>query len=363
MHAVRSLPGGLCAMGAQTMTDPMTDLLPLAVSMGEPAGIGPDLLLQLFADRRDLSLPPFVVFGSASFLAARAKRLGLSIEIVATTPGFANTLFQTALPVVDIAGLVPDKPGDSSPLSGKLVIEAIRQAVASTLSGSCRGVVTAPIHKAALYAAGFRFPGHTEFIASLCGHNGVAPTPVMMLAHEDLRVVPATIHVPLRAVPDMISKSLLVTTGRIVAHNLRTRFGIAAPRLGMTGLNPHAGEGGSIGTEDADAIGPAIAELRHAGIEVEGPLPADTAFYPAKWRSFDAVIAMYHDQALIPIKTVAFDAAVNITLGLPIVRTSPDHGTAFDLAGTGKASPASLLAAIRLADRLTDRIAGVGAGG
>jgi len=330
-----------------------TGLLPLAVSMGEPAGIGPDLILRLFAERDHLDLPPFIVFGQAGFLKSRAKRLGLSIDIVPTTPAFAPTIFETALPIVEIDGLVPDKPGDASPLSAKVVIEAIHQAVASTLSGSCRGVVTAPIHKGALYTAGFKFPGHTEFIASLCAHNGVAPQPVMMLAHEGLRVVPATIHVPLHKVPGLITNELIVSTGKIVAHDLRTRFGIANPKLAVTGLNPHAGEGGAIGMEDLDIVGPAVANLRFEGIEVDGPLPADTAFHLPKWRSYDAIIALYHDQALIPIKTVAFDEAVNVTLGLPLVRTSPDHGTAFDLAGTGQGSTASFLAALRLADKLT----------
>lgn len=326
---------------------------PLAVSMGEPAGIGPDLLLRLYAERNQNGLPPFVVFGNADFLRSRARRLGCDLEIRATTPALAADLFASALPVVDIEGLVPDKPGDSSPLSGKVVIEAIRQSVAATLAGSCRGVVTAPIHKAALYASGFKFPGHTEYIASLCATGGQAPMPVMMLAHDALRVVPATIHVPLRQVPELVTSDLVTQTGRIVARSLRSRFGIAAPRLGITGLNPHAGEGGAIGHEDADRIAPAVAALRFEGIEVEGPLPADTAFHLARWKSFDAIIAMYHDQALIPIKTVAFDEAVNITLGLPIVRTSPDHGTAFDLAGTGQGSSASFLAAIRMADRMT----------
>lgn len=321
--------------------------------MGEPAGIGPDLILRLFADRQALQLAPFIVYGNAGFLAARAKRLGLDIELTEATPAFAPTLFETALPVVDIAGLVSDNPGDTSPLSAKVVIEAIRQAVAATLSGSCRGVVTAPIHKAALYTAGFKFAGHTEYIASLCARRGVTPMPVMMLAHEELRVVPATIHVPLHQVPKLITNDLLVRTGKIVAQSLRTRFGIETPRLALTGLNPHAGEGGSIGMEDLDIIGPAIANLRFEGIEVDGPLPADTAFHLPKWRQYDAVIAMYHDQALIPIKTVAFDEAVNVTLGLPMVRTSPDHGTAFDIAGTGAGSTASLLAAIRMADKLT----------
>lgn len=331
----------------------MSELPPLAISMGEPAGIGPDLLLRLYAQRVDLGLPPFVVFGNAGFLRSRAKRLGHEIEIRATAPGLARDIFTSALPVVDIDGLVPDKPGDSSPLSGKVVVESIRQAVTTTLAGSCRGVVTAPIHKAALYASGFKFPGHTEYIASLCATGGQVPMPVMMLAHDTLRVVPATIHVPLRRVPELVTSELVTATGRIVARGLKTRFGIASPRLGITGLNPHAGEGGAIGQEDADEIGPAVIALRFEGIDVEGPLPADTAFHLERWKSFDAIIAMYHDQALIPIKTVAFDEAVNITLGLPIVRTSPDHGTAFDLAGTGEGSSASFLAAIRMADRLT----------
>jgi 4-hydroxythreonine-4-phosphate dehydrogenase len=330
-----------------------TGLLPLAISMGEPAGIGPDIIIRLFAEREKLDLPPFIVYGQSAFLKSRAKRLGISIDIVPTTPAFAPTIFETALPIVELEGLVPDKPGDSSPLSAKMVIEAIHQAVACTLSGSCRGVVTSPIHKAALYTAGFKFPGHTEFIASLCANGGVAPMPVMMLAHEGLRVVPATIHVPIHKVPGLITNELIVSTGKIVAHDLRTRFGIAQPKLAVTGLNPHAGEGGAIGMEDLDIVGPAVANLRFEGIDVDGPIPADTAFHLPKWRQYDAIIAMYHDQALIPIKTVAFDEAVNVTLGLPIVRTSPDHGTAFDIAGTGQGSTASFLAAIRLADRLT----------
>src|SRR5690606_7846645 len=192
------------------------------------------------------------------------------------------------------------------------------------------------------------------YLAALCENGGGTPMPLMMLAHDDLRVIPATIHVPLRDVPGLLTQDLLVSTGRIAAHSLRTRFGIAEPRLGFAGINPHAGEGGAIGREDFDVVGPAVAQLQHDGIAAEGPIPADTLFYPPHWRRFDAVIGMYHDQALIPIKTVAFEEAVNVTLGLPIVRTSSDHGTAFDLAGTGKGSTASFLAAIRLADKLTN---------
>ncbi|MDP1731959.1 MAG: 4-hydroxythreonine-4-phosphate dehydrogenase PdxA, partial [Devosia sp.] len=258
----------------------MTDayLPPLAVSMGEPAGIGPDLILRLYADRAALGLPPFIVYGNAGFLKSRAARLGTDIEIAPTSAAVASSLFADALPVMDIDGLVPDKPGDSSPLSAKVVIEAISQAVSETLKGACRGVITAPIHKGTLYAAGFKFPGHTEYLAALCAHGGQAPMPVMMLAHEGLRVVPATIHVPVNKIAGLITPELLLATGRIVAHDLRTRFGIAEPKLAMTGLNPHAGEGGTIGREDLDVIGPAVAALAHEGIDIEGPIPADTMF-------------------------------------------------------------------------------------
>ncbi len=331
----------------------MAELAPIAISMGEPAGIGPDLILRLYERRKELDLPPFIVFGSLAFLAARARRLGLSINFAQTTTAQAADQFAVAMPVAHIEGLVPDKPGDTSPLSGKVVIEAIRLAVAETLAGQCRAVVTAPIHKAALYSAGFKHPGHTEYLAALCANGGQAPHPVMMLAHENYRVVPLTIHVPLRDVPGLVTAKLIRETARVVAHDLRTRFGIDEPRIAVTGLNPHAGESGAIGTEENEIILPAVLELRHSGIAVDGPFPADTAFTQSHWEKYDAIITMYHDQALIPIKTVAFDEAVNVTLGLPIVRTSPDHGTAFDLAGSGKGNWDSMLAALRLADRMT----------
>jgi len=331
----------------------MAGLAPIAISMGEPAGIGPDLILQLYAARDEYRLPPFIVTGNMAFLAARARRLGLSINFTATTPAEATGQFPVALPVLHIEGLVPDRPGETSHLSGKVVMEAIARAAAETLNGACRAVVTAPIHKAALYNAGFTYPGHTEYLAALCANSAGTPLPVMMLAHEELRAVPLTVHIPLRDVAAAITGKLVRDTVLVVDHDLRTRFGIAQPRLAITGLNPHAGESGGIGTEERDIIAPAIADLRHNGVTIEGPLPADTAFHPPNWRRYDAVIAMYHDQALIPIKTVAFDQAVNLTLGLPFVRTSPDHGTAFDLAGTGKASLASMLAAIHVADRMT----------
>ena len=331
----------------------MADLAPIAISMGEPAGIGPDLILKLYENRAELALPPFVVFGNMAFLAARARRLGLNLTFAQTTIARAAGEFPVALPVYHVDGLVPDKPGDTSPLSGKVVIESIRSAVTETLSGKCRAIVTAPIHKAALYTAGFKYPGHTEYLAALCANGGQMPHPVMMLARDDFRVVPLTVHVPLRDVPGLITAKLIRETAQIVEHDLRTRYGIEEPRLAITGLNPHAGEAGALGTEENDIIVPAVQDLQNSGMRIDGPFSADTAFYQTNWAKYDVVIAMYHDQALIPIKTVAFEDAVNVTLGLPIVRTSPDHGTAFDHAGTGNGSWSSMLAAVRLADKLT----------
>ncbi|MGV3574687.1 MAG: 4-hydroxythreonine-4-phosphate dehydrogenase PdxA [Devosia sp.] len=325
----------------------------LAISMGEPAGVGPDIFLSLFARRAALNLPAFAVFGHAGFLAERATRLGLDIEVVAATPAEAGEIFSHALPVVDIAGVVPDQPGQPEPESARVVIAAIEQAVASVQAGESRALVTAPIHKGALYHAGLAHPGHTEFLAALCAEGGVEPLPVMMLAHEELRTVPLTIHVPIKDVPGLLTEDLIVETLRVMARGLKSRIGIVAPRIAVAGLNPHAGEGGAIGREEIEIIIPALEKARAEGIEAIGPLPGDTLFFPRHWRQYDAVLAMYHDQALIPIKTVAFDAGVNVTLGLPIVRTSPDHGTAFDLAGTGKASTSSFLAAIAMADKMT----------
>ncbi len=326
----------------------------LAISMGEPAGIGPDLILQLYADRQAHGLPVFAVYGHGAFLTQRAERLGLSVAIEPCTIGQAADVFATALPVVELAGEVRDTPGEPDPNGAPDGVSAIAQAVADVQVGHARGLVTAPIHKASLYGVGFEYPGHTEFLAALCADDaGVAPLPVMMLAHENLRTVPLTIHIPLAEVAQTITTQLIQDTIRIVARDLETRFAISAPRIAVAGLNPHAGEDGMIGTEEVEIIVPALAGLRTEGIDVFGPLSADTLFYPPHWREYDCVVAMYHDQALVPIKTIAFDAGVNVTLGLPIVRTSPDHGTAFSLAGSGKASHTSMLAAIRMADAMS----------
>lgn len=327
---------------------------PLAVSMGEPAGIGPDLLLQLYAQRKVLGLPAFIAFGSLTFLRARAERLQLEIDLIETSPSEAHSHFATSLPVFNIAGDCPDMPGEPSPQSAQVVIQSIRSAVEATQSGACRAVVTAPIHKAQLYAAGFSHPGHTEYLAALCeDEQAHVPHPVMMLAHDAYRVVPLTIHIPLKDVAEAITPDLLKTVCRIVSNDLQNRYGIAHPKIALSGLNPHAGEDGTIGIEDRDIITPAIKALNEEGLNIVGPLSADTLFHPPHWQSYDCVIAMYHDQALIPIKTLAFDQGVNVTLGLPIIRTSPDHGTAFDFAGTGRASSKSMLAAIQHADRIS----------
>jgi 4-hydroxythreonine-4-phosphate dehydrogenase len=229
---------------------------------------------------------------------------------------------------------------------------SIRQAVADVVAGRAAAVVTNPIAKNVLYRAGFRHPGHTEFLAELAADEGHSPQSVMMLWSPALAVVPVTIHLSLRDAIAQLSRDLIVTTARIVVADLKTRFGIAHPRLALSGLNPHAGEGGSLGTEELTIVAPAAETLRADGIEIRGPLPADTMFHEAARKSYDCAICMYHDQALIPIKTLAFESAVNVTLGLPFIRTSPDHGTAFDIAGTGRANPSSLIAALRLAARM-----------
>jgi 4-hydroxythreonine-4-phosphate dehydrogenase len=329
--------------------------LPLALTLGEPAGIGPDLTLAIWHKRRELGPPPFYVLGDPAFLSARAKTLGLSVTIQETVPAEAADVFTDALPVVGIAHVTaqPGRPDDSS---APAAIGAIRAGVADVLAGRAAAVVTNPIAKSVLYRAGFSHPGHTEFLAELAAQATGRPVqPVMMLWSPELAVVPVTIHIALRDVIGALHTDLIVETGRIVARDLQNRFGIARPRLAIAGLNPHAGEDGTIGREDVEIVAPAVARLKAEEIDVRGPLPADTMFHASARATYDAALCMYHDQALIPIKTLAFDHGVNVTLGLPFVRTSPDHGTAFDLAGTGRADPSSLLAALKLAARMAAR--------
>jgi 4-hydroxythreonine-4-phosphate dehydrogenase len=244
------------------------------------------------------------------------------------------------------------RPGQPDDSSADAALASIRQAVGDVGSGRASAVVTNPIAKSVLYRAGFRHPGHTEFLAELAAAGGRTPQPVMMLWSPALVVVPVTIHLSLREAMAQLSRDLIVTTARIVVADLKARLGLARPRLAVSGLNPHAGEDGSLGNEELTIVAPAIEILRSEGFEVRGPLPADTMFHGAARKTYDCAICMYHDQALIPVKTLAFEEAVNVTLGLPFIRTSPDHGTAFDIAGTGKANPSSLIAALRLAARM-----------
>src|SRR5581483_10559151 len=326
----------------------------LALTLGEPAGIGPDLTLAIWRQRQQLALPPFYVIGDPEFLARRAQMLKLDVPLIAATPAEAAGAFASALPVVPIGLPVSAPPGRPDASSAPAAIESIRRAAADILAGIAPAMVTNPVAKNVLYSAGFADPGHTEYLARLAQEMaGVKARPVMLLLSPELAVVPATVHIPLHEVPHRLTTDLLVQTGRIVARDLVGRFGIARPRLAVAGLNPHAGEHGSIGNEDETVIAPAIERLRAEGIDVRGPLSADTMFHGPARATYDVAVCMYHDQALIPIKMLAFDSAVNVTLGLPFVRTSPDHGTALDLAGTGRANPASLVAALRLAARLS----------
>jgi 4-hydroxythreonine-4-phosphate dehydrogenase len=331
---------------------------PLALTLGEPAGIGPDITLAVWRRRAQLAVPPFYLLADPDFIARRAERLGFDVPIATVSPLDAVAAFETALPVVKLASRVTAEPGHPDASSAPAAIEAIERAVSDVLQGAAAALVTNPIAKAVLYRSGFAEPGHTEFLAKLAEDmTGTAARPVMMLWSPELAVVPITIHLPLSEVPGRLTAELVVETGRIVARDLRRRFAVARPRLAVAGLNPHAGEEGAIGEEDRTMIAPAVARLRAEGIDARGPLPADTMFHAKARAGYDVALCMYHDQALIPIKTLAFDHGVNVTLGLPFVRTSPDHGTAFDIAGTGRADPASLVAALKLAARLTSTAA------
>jgi len=326
---------------------------PLALTLGEPAGIGPDLALSVWDRRAELDIAPFYIVADPDFLGRRAARLGLKIPISTVTPTAAAAAFRSALPVVALDSAVSAEPGRPDRSSAPAAIASIRCAVRDVLNGSAAAVVTNPVAKNVLYRSGFAEPGHTEFLARLVQEaTGKALRPVMLLWSPELAVVPVTIHLPLKEIFKELTTGLIVETGRIVAHDLHTRFGLARPRLAIAGLNPHAGEDGALGEEDRTIVAPAVAQLAAEGVAVRGPLPADSMFHASARATYDAALCMYHDQALIPIKTLAFDHAVNTTLGLPFVRTSPDHGTAFDIAGTGAADPASLIAALRLAARL-----------
>ena len=326
----------------------------LALTQGDPSGIGPEIAIAAWeAARADTTLPRFILLADPDLMRSRARMLGKDVRIAECDVAAAHAAFAQALPVLPLharAGGAPGKPDASDAPS---TIEAIERAVRLAFDGSVNAVVTNPIAKEVLYRAGFSHPGHTEFLGELARrHTGRETRAVMMLWAEELAVVPVTIHVALADVPRLVTRELIVETAKIVAADMRARFDVATPRLAISGLNPHAGENGAMGREEIDTIAPAIAELVAAGIDARGPYPADTLFHASAREKYDAALCMTHDQALIPIKTLAFDRAVNVTLGLPFVRTSPDHGTAFDIAGKGVASPASLIEALRLAARL-----------
>ncbi|MCE4223919.1 4-hydroxythreonine-4-phosphate dehydrogenase PdxA [Methylobacterium sp. C25] len=336
----------------------MTDDTPLALTLGDPAGIGPEIALAAWRARVERDVPPFLLIGDPEFLEAAAHRLGLLVPVAEVDPEYAVEVFPRALPVWPLPSgtKVAASPGLPDSANAGATIESITAAVDLVRRGRASAVVTNPIAKFVLTQVGFAHPGHTEFLAALATEPGRdVPLPVMMLWSETLSVVPVTIHVALRRVPELLTQDLVERTARVVHAGLRERFGLTSPRLVLAGLNPHAGEAGTMGTEDRDVLAPAVAKLRSEGIDIRGPLPADTLFHERARAAYDVALTPTHDQALIPIKTLAFDDGVNVTLGLPFVRTSPDHGTAFDIAGQGIARADSLIAALRLAHRLTAR--------
>ncbi|MGO9134332.1 MAG: 4-hydroxythreonine-4-phosphate dehydrogenase PdxA [Methylovirgula sp.] len=329
--------------------------MPLALTRGDPSGIGPELALKAWlALHDDPSAPTFFLIADADDLRGLAKRFDLPVPIAACAPSEACALFSTALPVVILQERVHGALGKANVADAPGTVRSIERAAELVRAHEAAAVVTNPIAKEVLQRAGFPHPGHTEFLGELAGRlfGARGARPIMLLWSEALAVVPTTIHVPLAAVPGLLTYDLLLDTGKIVALDFAERFGLAKARLAFTGLNPHAGEAGHMGREEIDIIAPAIAELRRLGIDAKGPFPADTLFHKAARETYDVAICMYHDQALIPIKTLAFESAVNVTLGLPFVRTSPDHGTAFDIAPEGRADPSSLIAALHLAARL-----------
>ncbi|MFB9951187.1 4-hydroxythreonine-4-phosphate dehydrogenase PdxA [Rhizobium puerariae] len=329
---------------------------PLALTQGDPAGIGPDITLAAWVARDRYALPPFLFLGDPAVLKSRADLLDLDVPIREADAENALSVFADALPVLPISAGAEVAAGEPHVATAKGTIGAIEKAVSLAFEGRVAGTVTNPIAKSILYQAGFGFPGHTEFLADLAEKaTGRKALPVMMLSGPKLRAIPVTIHIPIKDVPSALTTSLIEETCRIAHHDLKTRFGIAQPRLAVAGLNPHAGEDGSIGREDQDVIHPAVFKLRAEGIHVFGPLPADTMFHDEARARYDVAVCMYHDQALIPAKALGFDTSVNVTLGLPFIRTSPDHGTAFGIAGQGIARETSLVEAIRLAGELAEK--------
>ena len=341
------------ATSSASSASPLPSIGPLAVSLGDPAGVGPELIVAAWALSGTAGLAPFVAVGSRRVLEQAARRRGLHVQIRSVgSIAEALAVFDEALPVLDL-GDADYTPGEPDETGATLALAALDAATQLTLAGETTALVTAPVAKSCLAKVGFTFPGQTEFVAAACGIP--ADEAVMMLAGPTLRAVPVTVHVPLHEVPGLITTDLVARRAAITARALASDFGILAPRLAIAGLNPHAGEDGRMGHEDAAQIAPAVAALRAAGILARGPLPADTMFHAAAREAYDVAICMYHDQALIPMKALDFDEGVNVTLGLPIIRTSPDHGTAFDIAGKGLARPGAMIAALRMAGECAQR--------
>ena len=318
-------------------------LNPLAVSLGDPAGIGPEVVAKSWDARRQLGLPAFVAVGDPRSIDA----VWDGPVAIVSDPREGERVFDEALPLLAVASGTADIPGQPTMAGAHCSLHSLELAVGLARSGSCAAVVTGPVSKIQLYNIGFSHPGQTEFVAERCG---VSPSNVaMMLAGPTLRAVPVTTHLPLADVPARLSSALIEARGRATLRGLQRSFGIAEPRLAVAGLNPHAGENGALGHEEIELIGPAVEALRAEGWDVVGPLPADTMFHTSARARFDAALCMYHDQALIPLKALHFEEGVNLTLGLPLVRTAPDHGTAFDIAGQDRADPRAMAAAIRMA--------------
>ena len=330
-------------------------IAPLAISMGDPAGIGPEIIAKAWGRREADALPPFFATGDARAIAA----VWDGPLAIISHPDAATGVFAGALPVLTVEDGGEIVPGTPDVEGARCALRALELAAGLVRSGAARALVTGPVSKAQLYQIGFTYPGQTEFVAERCGIAG--ENAVMMLAGPDLRVVPITTHVPLADVSALLSVELIVAKGRATARGLTRNFGIEHPRIAFAGFNPHAGESGAIGLEEIELIAPAIAALREQGIAATGPFAADTLFHARARATYDAVLCCYHDQALIPIKTLYFDEGVNMTLGLPIVRTSPDHGTAFDIAGRNLAEPGAMIAAIRMASASADRRAAAAA--
>jgi len=316
---------------------------PLAISLGDPAGIGPEVIAKCWDNRDRFELPPFVAIGDPRSVSAVWDGPLAIID----DPREADSAFDVGLPLIQIRSPDDDQPGHPSVAGAHCSLDALEIAVGLARSGSAAAVVTGPVSKEQLYSIGFQHPGQTEFVAERCGI--AASNVVMMMAGPTLRTVPITTHIPLREVPDSLTSSLIESRARTTLRGLQRSFGIAEPKIAITGLNPHAGEGGMLGQAEIEVIEPAIAALRAEGWRVTGPHPADTLFHESARAAYDAAVCMYHDQALIPVKALHFTDTVNITLGLPIVRTAPDHGTAFDIAGQDRADPRPMAAAIRLA--------------